>query len=146
MQVYQFMDLTTLTYDEFKHEQLKQHMAQLVWLKAMADRNTRFIMLMALFKCLEGQKVKVFLHSWHNNDTGRSLFAQFLCRQTDTHTNRWTELTALLLVHVHGVKRYCMQWLLWSGSHLNMPILPVHHLWQQNLWPFWSHTLYTVQL
>ena len=60
MQVYQFMDLTTLTYDEFKHEQLKQHMAQLVWLKAMADRNTQFIMLMALFKCLEGQKVKVF--------------------------------------------------------------------------------------
>ena len=78
------MDLTTLTYDEFKHEQLKQHMAQLMWLKAMADRNTQFIMLMALFKCLEGQKL------FYIPDTIMILADHYLpnfCagRQTDTH-------------------------------------------------------------
>ena len=50
-----FMNSTTLTYVEFKHAQLQQHMAKWVWSKGMADRNTRFMAPVALLERLEGR-------------------------------------------------------------------------------------------
>ena len=54
------MNLTTLTYDEFEHVQLRQHMANWVWSKGVADRNMQFIALVALFKLQEDERRYVF--------------------------------------------------------------------------------------
>ena len=51
------MNVTTLTYAELGYARWNSTWHNWVWFKGVADRNTRFIELVALFKRLEGKTV-----------------------------------------------------------------------------------------